>query len=1082
MAQRPVGRVLDAFQTCSASRVPRRPLSSGATAEERAAGIMFGYVETIQLPEKIDWRTFFQFCPSVTRGLPPACALFLALMTSPTRMLRRLWGLTRGTAKTLAVFSWMDSSSAAAAAAATFCFVKNINSCCCRGNNKNRNNDSDVAVFPQWHRFFSRHRQPLSTVGFDSVAMCVSRRYLAGDGPAQKEPKQDGCFAQDDMVFSKTGMDDEWAALQLPRARWYARQVQRSLVDFECVRRLCQDTHMRTEHRRVAMALGCIYALNSSSSSGGDGGGVSVTDVLLCLPITDRAATVAALLRFFSHYAVSSDRLHEALATVLKDRHATKKEAWVLLQAMMAVSDVSSIVQLWGITEVVRHVVLGEGGSSVVHRERTMTALRFGECVLTAETLAALCEESGLWYESAAYHSFASGVLLEVTEEGKKSNRCGFGEEMVVLLRAVRNGEYTAPSSSSSSPPIGTIEALRKEMSPVVATYTIHRVAAELTRNEWENGYDASNREGSGNRGSRSGSNVTALQYMRNAAPLSDDAVCAQAFKLHFDMRLGSLSTSLALLPSCRHDWYRTVRLMQHTHRAGVAHSLDALWELMELAPSGRYYVMLRLQASQYRFRGANHNCTLLLEAKATAEALGAPEGFEALSAGPWRHLAEAAARHQPHVGQALWSLPVSYIPRVAAAMPHLPSSVLSCWIRLLLRHRRYDSVDVVLQMAAERGVVPEMVALVEVLESVYDLDRDAAQLQRVVRSVRSFFPDCAPAVFRAFVERTAAQMHDKPSHSWSTGLKLLSTVSVLGLLHYPRSCLESIAACAPTPVVYAMLQILSEEDDAAAVEGDGGAAVPCSSPAPLELGALRRLLRSAQMAGLRPKVDVVAVSCATKKTAWWSSDTAVAGVPMATALYRMQAVGLWRHALQEVSWMKMSCVDGAARCDGVAVHHAVRLASFGSDSVATLRRGVLAAEEMGRKKVGLVESGRACRLTRVDDAILISTIACVAGALVARGRWESALRIIPLGITDLPSLLRIARLKALQCSSAFDVHAAMLLELEQRPRKNKWRKYQQASCRPAFRRRRCGMPAGVRRIVKKLQMSEMFRWWDKRS
>ncbi|EKF27878.1 TPR-repeat-containing chaperone protein DNAJ, putative [Trypanosoma cruzi marinkellei] len=1078
MVQRPVGRVLDAFQTCSASRVPRRPLFSGATVDERAAGIMFGYVETIQLPEKINWRTFFRSCPRVTTGLSPACVLFVALLTSPTQMLRRLWELTQETAKTLAVSSWVDSSAAAAAA---FCFVKNVNRCCCRGNNKNHNNDIDVAVPLQRHRFFSRHRRLLTAVGFDSVAMCVSRRYLAGDGPVQKQPKQDECFAQDDMVVSYTGMDDEWTTLQLSKARWYARQVQRSLVDSECVRRLCQDTHMRTEHRRVAMALGCIYASNSSSNSDG-GGGVSVTDVLLCLPIADRAATVAALLRFFSHYAVSSDRLHEALATVLNDRHITNKEAWVLLQAMMAVSDVSSIVQLWGITEVVRHVVLGEGDGSVVHRERTMTALRFGECVLTTEALAALCEESGLWYESAAYYLFASGVLLEVTEKGKKSNRCGFGEEMVVLLRAVRTDDYAAASSSSSSSPIGIIEALRKEMPPVVATYTMHRVAAELTRNEWENEYDASNREGSGNMGIRSGSNMTALQYLRNAVPLSDDAVGAQAFRLHFDMRLGSLSTSSALLPSCRHDWHRTVRLMQHTHHAGVTHALDALWELMELAPFGRYYVILRLQASQYRFCGANQSCTLLLEAKATAEALGASEGFEALSAGPWRYLAEAAARHHPHVGQALWSLPVSYIPRVAAAMPQLPSSVLSCWIRLLLRHRRYDSVDVVLQIASERGVVPEMMALVEVLESVYDFDRDAAQLQRAVRSVRSLFPDCAPAVFRAFVERTAAKMHDKTLHSWSTGLKLLSTVSVLGLLHYPRSCLESIAACAPTPVVYAMLQILSEDGDAAAVEGDGGAAVPCSSPAPLELGALRRLLRSAQMAGLRPEVDVVAVSCATKKTAWWSSDTAVAGVSMATALYKMQAVGLWRHALQEVSWMKMSCVDGAARCDGVAFHHAVRLASFGSDSVATLRRGVLAAEERGRKKVGLVESGRARRLTRVDDAMLISTLACVAGALVARGRWESALRIIPLGVTDLPPLLRLARLKALQCSSDFDVHAAMLLEPEQRPRRNKWRKCQHVSCRPAFRRRRCGMPAGVRRIVKKMQMSEMFRWWDKRS
>ncbi|RNF10471.1 putative TPR-repeat-containing chaperone protein DNAJ [Trypanosoma rangeli] len=116
----------------------------------------------------------------------------------------------------------------------------------------------------------------------------------------------------------------------------------------------------------------------------------------------------------------------------------------------------------------------------------------------------------------------------------------------------------------------------------------------------------------------------------------------------------------------------------------------------------------------------------------------------------------DALQRLQPQGGQSFWSLSTRYIPRVAAAMPHLPSSRLSSCIRLVLRHKRYNSVDMVLQLAAERGVVPEMVALVEVFESVYDIDGDAAQLERVVRSARSLFAECAPAVFRAFAERTA--------------------------------------------------------------------------------------------------------------------------------------------------------------------------------------------------------------------------------------------------------------------------------------------------------------------------------------
>ncbi|RNF10469.1 putative TPR-repeat-containing chaperone protein DNAJ [Trypanosoma rangeli] len=87
-----------------------------------------------------------------------------------------------------------------------------------------------------------------------------------------------------------------------------------------------------------------------------------------------------------------------------------------------------------------------------------------------------------------------------------------------------------------------------------------------------------------------------------------------------------------------------------------------------------------------------------------------------------------------------------------------------------------------------------------------------------------------------------------------------------------------------------------------------------------------------------------------------------------------------------------------------VGVHHAVRLASSGSDSVVTLLRGVMATEWGGVNKGYLTAAGQASCRTRGDDTVLIATLACVAGALLARGRWESALRIIPPGVTHLPA------------------------------------------------------------------------------
>ncbi|KEG07512.1 putative TPR-repeat-containing chaperone protein DNAJ [Trypanosoma grayi] len=123
------------------------------------------------------------------------------------------------------------------------------------------------------------------------------------------------------------------------------------------------------------------------------------------------------------------------------------------------------------------------------------------------------------------------------------------------------------------------------------------------------------------------------------------------------------------------------------------------------------------------------------------------------------------------------------------------------------------------------------------------------------------------------------------------------------------------------------------------------------------------------------------------------------------------------------------------------------------------------------QKLEGLGMSGRASRCARADDAVLVSTLGCVAGALMAKGSWESALRVIPLGVTELPPLLRLARLRALHCSGDFGEHAAMLLESET-----------ESSGRGRRRHGRHKMPEGVRRLVKKMQADKAFHWWDGRS
>ncbi|SCU71803.1 uncharacterized protein TEOVI_000338400 [Trypanosoma equiperdum] len=874
------------------------------------------------------------------------------------------------------------------------------------------------------------------------------------------------------------------ATAQVCMTRWYGSRAQLSLVDFESMKRLCREERMQRYGRRVALVVGFLTnALGSSSCE------CCPQDVLNLLSVSERVEVISTIATtpFVKTQPVV---LEEMLLSVFSDECLSQEAAYSLLQVIDKARADGLPVSTMCFSEGIHCVLSKKSANSNASQRRELVAatLACGERVLGFDELASRCDLCGLWYESAAYRTAVSGVLMGLNRlspgtDGKEfclmsttSEDIGFGGLVLLLLQFLRMRKGAAASH------IAAIEFLRCRMSPCVANFTKQSVAVELARMESNSAFLADNYP-------------SALHYLWNADQKhKKERELAAAAWLHFDVKCGTPSTAAVLLSCYNNNWNGIAYILQRTRQAGLGVALNALSAMIELTPTGCYYAIVRLcfpHSRGYIEKNSQSkgSCTFLFEARAP----GGERGGDVVLNPPknvlesWQFVENAVRQHRQRLllqlggGCAVWSLSAEYAQQIAVALPQLSGTLLSQWIRGVLYHNQWNTIFTLLRVAAGRGVSPEMEVLVEILEKAYrnigrggngvpNEQKGVSVLQSVVENIRTLFPYCAQTVFRAFVERIAVQLDIDTTSSlpWDSALRILSAVNDLGLMHYPRNCMELVATSAPAVAAFSMLQML---DTTRRADNHVRNHFPLNlSPLPLEVAALQSLLRSAQSTGLHVVADAFAVppsNINTARVTWWSSSELAVGIPVATALYRRQAVGLWYVALQS---LHRSFAHSGRDVSNVDAHHAIRLAAFGSTSNATLLQCLVALPKHEGKQE-LAFSRR--RLKRADDATLVTTLGCIVGALTARGAWEVALRILPLGATDLPPLLRCAQEHAIRLSDGNISTGGAEEKRKDRFLKSGGRR----GSRKPFRHH--AMPTRVKRLVVKMHLEDSFRWWD---
>ncbi|CCW63034.1 unnamed protein product [Phytomonas sp. EM1] len=470
---------------------------------------------------------------------------------------------------------------------------------------------------------------------------------------------------------------------------------------------------------------------------------------------------------------------------------------------------------------------------------------------------------------------------------------------------------------------------------------------------------------------------------------------------IHFTLFAGNSQTAYLLLTQCTTP-KQIATVMHHTRDAGHFLSLKALTELLFFSPSGRAYVVLQLNEAEapLLFDVKSHRLDFETSIEAFCTQPGGIQRTRAkIATYQWKEvynvLQDVLPRSVLSTGCQsleilLTNVPISAIPFVVSTFSPFTSELVSWWASLYIHSGNSDAAMRLLSCSLSRNVFPEMWVLVELLEFHRNHDKT---LRSCVELIRSQFPALSTAVFRAFVERTAylqgVGLSDKGIAAQA--LELLSSVAILGLSHYPAVCIQQILEKAPTPVVGVMLQFM---------QGEGSKAFK-NTPAPLHVGVIERLVAAAHTLGLNPKLDVYVVIEPSKELTWWSSHGLPSTKCAVHRLYSTQATGLWPLAFERI--------HSTSHFKLMEVHQAVRLIAVGCSSARTVREAVCTSQDYL-----LGNPNSSSLLQRQNESSLITTLACVASSLTARGEWEASLELISPSVTDLPPLLRIVKFQAL--------------------------------------------------------------------
>lgn len=625
-------------------------------------------------------------------------------------------------------------------------------------------------------------------------------------------------------------------------------------------------------------------------------------------------------------------------------------------------------------------------------RARARRLITLAAAVLDGDEVASVLDTAGYLYEAAA---FRSAKTFE--EPPRRPTAKGVGNEVYSLL--------SQPSISFQA-----LKELCDGLPRRVARFTVDLAVLSAARQAAET------------------PGQTFIVDFEQLARCGSTSALELASRLHFVLFAGTKDSAALLLPRCK-TRRQLLTVMKNTCDAGVRLTLQALRQLLELRPSDLTYALLYLTNPRTRRR-----TVLLFDVQPTKVDIREFESDEK------RRGSSVSGSHPPDLRGAhsqlrdglrdvlppsflettthsveslLRAVPTVAIPQVLDLLPHVTGRTVSWWASTLLREHNTDAAFHVLKAAAARFVIPDMWVLVELLESNQNLSSD---LEKAVRFIRGTWPDAAPVVFRAFVER-AATVPTTASTSEDHALRVLSAVSVLGLLHYPSYCLEVIAERSATHVVHSVLELIRHDEAAFSFR---------NHPAPLHVSAFESLVEAVQTLGYEVEVDVVSQSAASKDTSWWSSHGLPRTERAVSRLFKRQVVGLWAVALQEVLWTQTP--------RNVDVHKALQLVCCGCRSSTGVVSAIKTCEAYIIPTPADSEAvqRRRRRKAHADQRLLV-TLTCACEVLTARGYWREAIQLVPLPAESLPPLLKVAKLRALRHCSEMSALASIQLEEAER-------------------------------------------------
>lgn len=374
---------------------------------------------------------------------------------------------------------------------------------------------------------------------------------------------------------------------------------------------------------------------------------------------------------------------------------------------------------------------------------------------LARSDVAATLERCELAFEAAAYASSSARFVAPPPPHRSPANGWGYGSVVHAMC-------------ALPEPPHRWFTALRREMPPALRQYS----ALVLLRSVALRFGVA---EGSG-RESR-------WRAFAEAHMTTLEAASA----LHFLLGMGNPVTARLLLPHC-HTQQQIATLMSHTtQRLPVALALEALWRSVELRPSDRELVRLRLTHAT-----TGQTVRLLFAAQAERSAAVVPESSAADGATVElfsRTLAVrfvdratlsrclrdvlpvgALGRGDRSLAHVLAAIPPSAVAPVVAAVTPLDGDALSWWAAIYTEAGNVEGAFAVLEATARRGCLPHMGVLVGLLEALHD---DEGGFARAVQLLRTAFPQVAETVLRACVERAALRVTGAAAPSASTALEV---------------------------------------------------------------------------------------------------------------------------------------------------------------------------------------------------------------------------------------------------------------------------------------------------------------------